>query len=45
MFDLLLLPQCGSVQNCLSRSVSEIYKHVAGALSNQRTNYFYVHVR
>ena len=37
MFDLQLLSQCGSTQNCLSRSVPEIHSHVAGALSNQQT--------
>ena len=37
-FDLQLLSQCGSTQNCLSRSVPEIHSHVAGMLSNQQTN-------
>ena len=34
--DMLLLAQCGSTYNCLSRSVPEI--HVAGTLSNKQTN-------
>ena len=37
-FDLQLLSQCGSMYNCLSRSISEIHWHVAGALSKQATN-------
>ena len=37
-FDLQLLSQCGSMQNCLSRSIPEIHWHVDGTLSNQQTN-------
>ena len=37
-FVLQLLSQCGSKNNCLSRSVPEIHSHVAGTLSNQQTN-------
>ena len=36
-FDLQLLSQCGSMYNCLSRSVPEIHWHVAGTLSKQAT--------
>ena len=36
--DLQLLPQCGSMLNCQSRSVPEIQQHVAWTLSNQPTN-------
>ena len=39
-FDLQLLSQCGSTYNCLSRSVPVIHSHVAGMLSNQKTNYY-----
>ena len=33
-----LLSQCGCKSNCLSRSVPEIQKHVAGTLSKRATN-------
>ena len=36
--DLQLLSQCGSTQNCLSRSVPEIHSHVAGTLNKQASN-------
>ena len=36
-FDLQLLSQCGSMHNCLNRSVSEIHQRVAGTLSSQQT--------
>ena len=35
--DMQLLSQCGSTYNCLSRTVPEIYLHVAGTLSSQLT--------
>ena len=38
-FDLQVLSPCGSMQTCLSRSVSEIDKHVAGTLSKQPIKY------
>ena len=37
-FDLNLLSQCSSTQNCLCRSVPEIHSHFAVTLSNQPTN-------
>ena len=37
-FDLQLLSRCGSMYNCLSRSVPEIHWHVAGMLSNLPIN-------
>ena len=37
-FDLQLLSQCGSMHNCLGRSVREIHLHVAGTLGNQQTD-------
>ena len=30
--------QCGSTNNCLSRSVSEVHWHVAGTFNDQPTN-------
>ena len=37
-FDLQLLSQCGSTYNCLSRSIPEIHKHVAGMIGKQAIN-------
>ena len=35
------MSQCGSTHRCLSRSVREIHKHVAGTLSHQTTAWPY----